>query len=217
MVDTIPVGIEIRQIFFGGFFTLGLNIPEHVVEISYTTNLNGPQVIAGSPFSRFIGNDGGVIDVENDLGLPNGGPEYITSLSWCFGDVPAGFGTFDPIGLGFRVMPDAPLGLNTNCLEFTTSTTPVPNLISSCVDFTVQENTDRVVIFPQKQILNLPENKRYNIGDTIDFSLLALCSPSSLIPLVNPEILELLPEELSYVPGSWLIGCLLYTSDAADE
>ena len=205
VVDTIPEGIEIQTIFHGGYFTSGLSAPEHIVNISYTTNLNGPQLISGSPFSRFSSNNGGSIDVENDLGLPNGGPEYITSISWCFGDIPAGLGTYDPIGLSFQVRADAPVGVATNCLEFTT-TTPSPNLIEDCVDLIVQENTDDAVVFLSKNILNTPASGSYNPGDTIKFRLLVLCSPSSTIPLVNPEILDLLPEELSYVPGSWQIG-----------
>ena len=205
VVDTFPKGIEVQEIYFGGFYAGGLSVPENIVTISYTTNLNGSQVIAGSPFSRWIGNDGGLIDVENDLGLPNGGPEYITSLSWCFGDVPVGFGAYDPIGLSFQVRADAPVGVATNCLEFTT-TTPSPNLVEDCVDLIIQENTNQTVIYPSKDIIDKPLSGDYNPGDTIEFRLLALVSPSSIVPLVNPEILDLLPQELSYVPGSWQIG-----------
>ena len=205
VVDTMPEGVEVRVIYFGGFYTSGLNLPENIVTISYTTNLNGPQVIAGSPFSRWIGNGGGAIDVGTDLGLPSGGPEYITSLSWCFGDVPAGFGAYDPIGLGFRVRSDAPVGIATNCIEFTT-TTPNPDMIEDCVDMIIEENTNRAVIYPSKDIRNLPPSGKYNPGDTIEFNILALSSPGSTVPLVDPQILDLLPEELSYVPGSWNIA-----------
>jgi len=207
VVDTIPLGIEIQQIFHGRYSTSGLSVAEDIVTISYTTNLNGPQVIAGSPFSRFIGNNGGAIDVENDLGLPNGGPEYITSLSWCFGDVPSGFGTSEKIGLGFQVRMDAPVGVATNCVEFTTTTTsPPPNLNQDCEDLNIQENTNLAVVFLTKSIKNLPIGGSYNPGDTVEFSLLGFSSPSSTIPLVNPEFLDLLPEDLSYVPNSWQLS-----------
>ena len=205
VVDTIPEGVEIQEIFHGGYSTSGLSAPVDIVTISYTTNLNGSQVISGSPFSRFSVNGSGSINVENDLGLPNGGPEYITSLSWCFGDVPAGLRTFDPIGLSFQVRSDAPVGVATNCIEFTT-TTPSPIFNGQCVDLNILENTNQAVVFPSKTILDLPPSGNFNPGDTIEFRLLAASSPSSIVPLINPEILDLLPEELTYVSGSWQIG-----------
>ena len=203
--DTIPAGIEILSFLHGGYYYGGLTGADSMIMITYTTNLNGPQLVPGSPFSRY-GPTGNAIDGEDDLGLIRGGPEYITSITWCFGDVPAGFGMSDRVRLDFKVNTDAPVGLTTNCMEFTTSSiSPTPLLVEDCVDFDITENTNDAVAYPWKRIMNLPANGKFNPGDTVEFNLTIQNSPSATIPLVNPEIYDLLPEELEYVSGSWNI------------
>jgi len=66
IVDNIPADIEVKSIKHGGYAYGGLSGPENIINISYTTNLNGSTLIAGSPFSRY---ETGSIDVVSDLGL----------------------------------------------------------------------------------------------------------------------------------------------------
>ena len=215
IVDTIPTGVEIIRLYHGGYFFSGLagSTGNDIVTISYTTNLNPSQVIAGSPFNMWLENDY-FIDVEDDLGLTKGGAEYITSISWCFGDMPVGFGLYEDILLDFQVRLDAPPGTATNCMEFT-STTPSTNYIEDCENLNIIENTNGAITYAWKRALNVPPSGRYSPGDTVTFNLLAQNPSTAGSSLVNPEVFDLLPPELTYVPGSWQIPAWSQTFSTA--
>ena len=83
--DTIPPGIEVTQFNVGGWFYGGLAEGEFRVDVYYTTNLNGPTLAPGSPYSIWHPDD---FTTTTDLGLISG--EYITSINWCFGNAPIG-------------------------------------------------------------------------------------------------------------------------------
>ncbi|MEM9820423.1 MAG: SdrD B-like domain-containing protein [Bacteroidota bacterium] len=203
MVDTIPSGMEITEISHGAYYYGGVRGGDNIVTIAYTTNLNGPTVITGSPFSRYLGSSQ-TIDVENDLGLTIGGPEYITSIAWCYGNSPAGFGLYDNVRLFYQIRLDASPGTVTNCVEFTT-TTPGATLEEDCKDLTIVQNTNGAIASPRKIDYNNTAADYYNPGDTITFQIRAMNDAAAGAPLVDPELLDLLPADLSYVPGSWSI------------
>ena len=52
--DTIPSDIEVTEISHGNYYYGGISGPEHIVNISYYTNLGGPYLIAGSPFFAMV-------------------------------------------------------------------------------------------------------------------------------------------------------------------
>ncbi len=195
--DTIPSDIEITSFSLGGWYYGGLTGLEDILNVSYTTNLNGPTLISGSP--RSIWTDD-VIDVVTDLGLTIGGGEYITSLNYCFGDVPAGFDNYSNIILGFTVKPTASPGTVTNCSELS-STTSGFNLTDDCADLTVAASASLAQLNPVKDVW--PGAVVHNRGDNIVFQIAIRNELGGSDSIIDPIAYDLLPEGMEYVPGSW--------------
>ena len=194
--DTIPNDIEITSFSLGGWYYGGLSGPSDIMNVSYTTNLNGPTLLSGSPRLMWT-ND--VIDVENDLGLTIGGGEYITALNFCFGDIPSGFEEFSPIELTFVVKSSTSPGVVTNCSELST-TSPNFELRNECVDLTVAANAGIARLNPVKSIWPSGTHDR---GDIIVFQIAIRNELGAVDSVVNPIAYDLLPEGMEYVSGTW--------------
>lgn len=201
LIDSIPEGLEITSFGNGAWFYGGILEHEHRVDIYYTTNLNGPTLVPGSPFSIY--DEGFIHDVENDLGLTIGGTEYITELQFCLGDIPAGMSTYQDILINFEVMDGAEEGIRTNCIEVSTSTDSI-DWINSCANINILPNANGAVLNPFKG-LKLGETNLFTNGDTVTISMRAANGGSAGMDLVNPVVYDLLPPQLTYVPGSWQI------------
>ena len=194
--DTIPNEIEITSFTTGGWYYGGLSGGEYILNVSYTTNLNGPTLLSGSPRSIWTEE---VIDVENDLGLTFGGGEYITSLNYCFGDVPAGFNNYSNVDINFTVKPGASAGVVTNCSELSTISSSF-NLRDSCVDLTVAANAGIARLNPYKSTWPSGVHDR---GDIISFQIAIRNELGAVDSVINPIAYDLLPEGMEYVPGTW--------------
>ena len=194
--DTIPSEIEITSFSLGGWYYGGLSGPSDIMNVYYTTNLNGPTLLSGSPRLMWT-ND--VIDVENDLGLTIGGGEYITALNFCFGDIPAGFEEFSPIELAFVVKSSASPGVVTNCSELSTTSLGF-ELRDDCVDLTVAANAGIARLNPYKSIWPSGTHDR---GDVIVFQIAIRNELGAVDSVVNPIAYDLLPEGMEYVSGTW--------------
>jgi uncharacterized repeat protein (TIGR01451 family) len=205
VVDTIPAGLVIQEIYHGGYFFGGQGGATDIVTISYETNLGGPFVIAGSPFSMF---ENGRIDVYDDLGLPMDNSEYITVINWCYGDVYSGFETYRNIRLGFLIPQSVPAGDITNC-TFQSSTTPATSFINNCITFEVMPSSAGFRPSLRKYILDdlgsweESHSSSLGIGDTATFRLRLRNSSSSIDNLIDPIAADFLPAGLDYVAGSW--------------
>ena len=195
--DTIPAGIEITGFSAGGWYYGGLTGIEDRVNIYYTTNLNGPTLVPGSPFS--IWQPESYIQSNGDLGLVTGGPEYITSINWCFGDVPAGFANYDPMEMWYEVRNTATPGVITNCADLSTST---PGVFASedCADLTINALTSGANLNPIKE--KLPGGY-LDQGDIFTFQIAIRNETGTADSLENPIAYDLLPEGVTYVPGTW--------------
>jgi len=153
----------------------------------------------GSPYSIWNANDYIITD---SLGLiPE--VEYITSINWCFGDVPAGFASFEPISLDYEVMANAPIGTITNC-SVLSSTTVGATLTNDCVDLLIEESIPGTRLNPIKR--KLPSNEtNYDQGEIFPFQITIRNEISAADSVENPIIYDLLPEHLSFQPGSWFL------------
>ncbi|MEO1624800.1 MAG: SdrD B-like domain-containing protein, partial [Bacteroidota bacterium] len=196
--DTIPAGIELIDFTLGGWYFGGVSGTSNLMSITYTTNLNGPRTVPGSPFT--IWDPSFRIDVVNDLGMPTGGGEYITSLNYCFGDVPAGFASYESIRSNFVVMSSAPLGTITNCANISTSSSGI-TLTPGCASLDVNASPSGITADPTVWYAN--NDSFYNVGDTMRMFLTTKNVNISTNNLVNPTLVTLLPLELSYISGSW--------------
>ncbi|MFK8103423.1 MAG: SdrD B-like domain-containing protein [Saprospiraceae bacterium] len=200
ITDTIPAGIWIRRFSMGGWYYGGATGPApNIINVSYTTNLNGPTLVAGSPFSMW--DHTFFIDVEDDLGLLPGGGEYITSVTYCFGDVPAGLATYEPIRLDHSVMASAATGIITNCAELTTSS-PGIVLDEGCANLNITASAPGSIPDPWKSFRFNNVNYFHDIGDTTTVFLRTKNGSSAGMDLTNPTMYELLPAELTYISGS---------------
>jgi len=194
--DTIPPGIEVTQFDVGGWYYGGITGDQFRVDVYYTTNLNGPTLAPGSPYSIW---DPNVFITTADLGLTSG-VEYITSINWCFGDVPAGFTTYEEIEVQYSVMNTAPSGVVTNCSEFSTSTSGA-TLIDDCVDLTISSLTTGANLNPTK--ITRPNNVTFDKGDTLGFRIVISNDLGTADSLEDPTVYDLLPDGVTYFPGSW--------------
>ena len=199
--DTIPQGIEVSEFTTGGFFYGGLRENEFRNNVYVTTNLNGPYLVPGSPFSIFRPIP--IVNTITDLGLTPG-VEYITSISFCFGDVPAGFSNFEPIMIDFEVMDNAVPGIVSNCAELS-STTAGALLEVDCVDLNILPKSIGINLAPDKTIEN---NQTFNRGETINFQLGVNNGVGASDSILNPVVYDLLPDGVTYVPGSWTIPAI---------
>ncbi len=200
ITDTIPAGIWIRRFSMGGWYFGGATGPApNIINVTYTTNLNGPTLVSGSPFSMW--NHTFYIDTENDLGLLPGGGEYITSITYCFGDVPAGLATYEPIRLEHRIMNGTPAGTITNCAELTTSSAGIV-LDEGCVDLNIVLPLAGSVPDPWKSFRLNAVDYFHDVGDTTTVFLRTRNGTSAGMDLTEPTMYELLPAELTYISGS---------------
>ncbi len=205
LIDTIPDGLVIQKIHHGGYYYGGLLGADNVITISYETNLGGPYVISGSPFSLW---ESGPIDVYSDLGLPSDNSEYITVINWCYGDVYSGFGMYRNIVLDFLVKTDAPIGNLTNCTD-QSSSTPGASYINGCATFEVLSGVAgfrpslRKYIRTSTGTWSETHTESLGVGDTATFRLRVRNSSSSIGNLPDPIAADFLPEGLEYISGSW--------------
>jgi len=204
VIDNIPAGLEVDRFSLGNYTYLGLSGSSNIVNVSYSTNLGGPYLIAGSPFSIW---DDTVFDVDDDLGLVSGGPEYITQIEWCFGDISSGFDSYEDVRIDFTVMSGTPVGLLTNCANIIT-TTSSPNLTENCADLNINSAASGSKASPQIRVDDngtwvANYSGAFSIGDTIDFQLRVRNSSGYSGALTDPIVANHLPEGLDYVNGSW--------------
>ncbi len=203
--DTIPPEMEVFRIHHGEFYYGGLSGPDSAVTITYNTNLGGPFTISGSPFVIW---EDGFIDVVNDLGLTIGGPEYITDIHWCFGTGQSGFTNYKDIRLQVLVRPGTPVGTVTNCSSLST-TAAGATLNTDCYDVNILAPYTGFRPSPTKSIKDSDDNwvnstpEVFSPGDTLSFRLNVRNSGSAGDSLHNPVVVDLLPVELDFVPGSW--------------
>ena len=194
--DTIPNEIEITSFELGGWYYGGVSGPSDIMDVYYTTNLNGPTLLPSSPRSIWT-ND--VIDIATDLGLTTGGGEYITVLNFCFGDVPAGFDNYEPIALNFTVKPTAPPGTVTNCAELSTTSSGF-FLDDDCADLLINNSSALARLNPVKSIV---PNGIHDRGDIVSFQIAVRNELGATDSIVDPIAYDLLPEGMEYIPGSW--------------
>ncbi len=208
IVDTIPSEIELTQIDHGNYAYNGPrgNVDyEERVTITYTTNLNGSQIVPGSPFSIW---DFGSVYL-TDLGLNVGGTEYITSVSFCYRDIPSGFFSYDDINLHFRVRDNAPPGIVTNCAYPTSDTDLSPTVTVDCANINVNAPIVGHLPGANKEVWRGGTDYFYkgsfNPGDTVRYKIQVYNSSSVSDPIDNPIMADLLPPELSYITNSWVL------------
>lgn len=194
--DTIPPGLDITQFDVGGWYYGGVSGPEYRVDVYYTTNLNGPTLVPGSPFSIWDPND---FISKSDLGLVEG--EFITVINWCLGDAPLGFGTFEEIEIQYNVMDTASAGVVTNCGELT-STTPGATMNNGCVDFNISPLDPGIKLNPNKAYVPYVT---FNQGDKFFFRLVIKNELGGADSIVDPVVYDLLPEGVKYETGTWFL------------
>ncbi len=199
IVDTIPEGVQINRFSLGGYYYAGLTGPSDRLDLYYTTNLNSATLVPGSPFS--IWDEDTYISAEDDLGLVPG-VEYITSLSYCFGDVPAGFSMYEDIYLEYNIFSDAPVGIATNCAEITTSTSGI-TLDEDCANINIIEAYAGALVDPYKTYLGKTASSFHSIGDTLTMAIRLANASEAGQDLIDPSMYDLLPDALTYIPGSW--------------
>jgi len=198
--DSIPAGVRITDFNTGAWYA---NVPYSNVEITinYKTNLNTNwQSTSGSPYALNANDNVSV----SSLGLAAG--EYITHLSWVAGPdffpIGSGISSNGWLTLNYYIDPGASAGVITNCVSFGGKDPSVaPTGGNQCVDVNINEFTAGV--FAGLDKWHTDNNEFYSQGDTINVYLTVRNTHLSMDSLKDPTIIDLLPVELEYVPGSW--------------
>ena len=213
--DAIPGGITVTKFTSGAHFDpcsilTGVNT---AVTILYQTNLNSTyQLVPGSPFPYGVATE---VDVSS-LGLSSG--EYITQLRWEYGDVCPGFLIWERLEISFVVNDDAPTGTAaiTNCASFGTTTSGAVQTWGAgaeCVSINITASVSGIYPGPQKEVFengSWDDNSSqiYGVGDVVQLRIRAKNGITASDPIQDPVIVDLLPLELDYVPGSWTSSSL---------
>ncbi len=210
MEDAIPEGLEITYIGIGAYYVAGPYDPNNLkVTVQYKTNLNNASWIntPSSPYGIYDADDGSAegeqIDVST-LGLASN--EFITNIRWDFGPDPMTLnsGNYIDVVLDYTVMDDATLQIVENCVEFSADETIVIDGSSdTCVDLEIEAPQGNAIAHPYKSITSSNPGP-FQPDDVITFQLRPRNAPIAGLDLVNPVIVDLLPEGLSY-DGSWEI------------
>jgi len=198
--DSIPAGIEITNIGLGAHY---YNIPATIdLTIRYQTNLNTSWVTTpGSPHINWAGEDGSQEDVST-FGLAAG--EYITLIRWEFGPdaMPISSGGYYDVVLDFDVMLNATDGTYTNCYT--------AGYQGGTIITTGFNNCDNYNILPTVTDANLnPVKSRpggiLSPGDTETFQLAVRNEWGAGDSLESPIVYDLLPDGVTYQPGTWTL------------
>ncbi|MEZ4888702.1 MAG: SdrD B-like domain-containing protein [Chitinophagales bacterium] len=201
MTDTIPAAMLLTKTESGGW----TNAPFTNVYVRYQTNLNNGAWIDW-PGSPFLGDEDAQLSV-SALGLASG--DYVTMVQWDFGNVPVGFdsdgnrprvtGTLlatdhngDPVNVGDEIE---------NCVFLSGENNGIVYTERQCASTTVA--LPKPDLDPAKLIVD--EQTFYYPGDTVTFEIEIENNDGSTGIMVNPTVMDLLPEELEYLVGSWTI------------
>ncbi|MGB0387493.1 MAG: SdrD B-like domain-containing protein, partial [Ardenticatenaceae bacterium] len=198
--DTIDPAFNVYRIR-SGYYSVPLSLT-----IRYQTNTNPTWVdLLGSPFDSLDNDDVNV----SDLGL---GDDYITAVQWDFGDAPPGFRDYtQPRIYATLINPDNEGNAvnvgdeKSNCAKLTWDENGTPVELENCEIVTVIEdpnggaNANNPKVDAEKRV---ETDGPYLPNDTVTYRIMVR-NLSSDNPYINPMAMDLLPDELEYVDGSW--------------
>jgi len=198
--DSIPAGLEITDIGLGAHY---YNIPANIdLTIRYQTNLNTNWTTTpGSPHIHWVGEDGSQEDVST-FGLAAG--EYITLIRWEFGPdaMPISSGGYFDVILDFDVMLTATDGTYTNCYTAGYQGGTINTIgANNCVNYNILPTISDANLNPVKS----RPGGILNPGDTETFQLAVRNEWGAGDSLENPIVYDLLPEGVTYQPGTWTL------------
>lgn len=204
--DVIPAGIEVRKIGIGAWYTDTESATGNLnIYLEYQTNLNGTWT--QTPNSPFQGHEGANGEQEEVSSFGLAGNEYVTRIRWRFGPdaLPPGGGMYHNAEIDFRIFDNASPGTVTNCITGHSTSGTINHIYSdNCVDLEILPLLGGFKPSPYKQVES--GDVVYEIGETVTFSIRARNSSTASSNIDDPILADLLPEELTYVPGSWVFS-----------
>jgi uncharacterized repeat protein (TIGR01451 family) len=205
--DNFPTGLRPERFTTGSFYSgvVGVSLTK---TIKYKTNLNTTWQTV--PVSTNLSTN--IEYSTSSLGLASN--EYITGLRWEFGPDPwpVGAGLSDNIRIYYEKIPSStPLGMTTNCMVAGGDTVTWVNYYQNknCHTFEVTDQPTGYVIETIKRqrpqgstVWSSDDGPNFNSGDIVEFSLWLRNAPNSQSDILNPSMVDLLPEGLEYIDGS---------------
>ncbi len=202
-IDTIPPGLEVLEIGLGAhYINTYFDYDSIKLNLEYQTNLNTVWTTSpNSPFELEAANTGDSEPVSN-LGLAAG--EFITMIKWQFGPdpMPVSSGAWIEMAIDYQVMPSATPGIVTNCFTAWDSLGLITSFSTPCVDLEILALNAGATLNPIKSVLPF---SNVNPGDTVSFQIAIRNEGGAGDSLGNPIAYDLLPEGITYVPGTWNI------------
>lgn len=187
--DELPTSqVEVTRIYTGTYTS---NFTGDV-EVRYKTNSN-PTYTA---FTAYATNTN--LDVGNQITLAPG--DFITGVEFRYTNVPVGFDVKNRPRIFVRADADLAQGETIeNCAEQTWTYKTQTGINSNCTRPTV--DVPRSVIQITKS--DLTNENPYTPGESVQFRLRPELRRNSRRDLENPIVMDLLPQGVNYVPGSW--------------
>jgi choice-of-anchor A domain-containing protein len=200
LTDPIPPQIEVTDIYTGAFSGSPSGLATNIM-VEYQTTSKGWTPVTGSPFP---GVSSSYIRVST-LGLANN--EFITALRWSFGALPATYMVASP---KFNVRVLTSTDRDGNPVVVNQVITNIATL--TYTDFTGDKTTTTsapLTIRSPRPVIQL--EKGLSTGTTIAhggtgaFYIRLRNVVTAAQPLINPVMGDLLPAELTYLPGTYTI------------
>jgi uncharacterized repeat protein (TIGR01451 family) len=194
ITDSIPPQFEVTSITVGSD-----SIYTGLVTIRYQTS-SSPGVWVNWPGGPFPDNNQ-TLNVSS-LGLPAG--TYLTAVQWDFGTIPIDFNPTSPRIMGRVINPDRNGSLVSDGSSMTNNATVAwtyqgePDDLDDSVTNTVREPIAEPGV--QKSVLTTGP---YIPSAIVRYRLQVSAQGNSPSVLINPIVMELLPADLLYVPGTW--------------
>ena len=198
LTDPIPPQIEVTDIYTGAFSGSPAGLATNIM-VEYQTTSKGWTPVTGSPFP---GVSSSYIRVST-LGLANN--EFITALRWSFGDLPATYRVASP-KFNVRVLTSTDRNGNPVVVDQVITNTAV----LTYTDFTgakTKTTSAPLTIQSPRPVIQL--EKGLSTGTTIThggigaFYIRLRNVVTAAQPLVNPVMGDLLPANLTYLPGTY--------------
>jgi len=200
MTDTLPAAMQLTNTESGGW----TNAPFTDVYVRYQTNLNNGAWIdwVGVPF------DGSTDEQLPVSALGLGVGEYVTMIQWDFGNVPVAFDSDGnrPRVTGTLLSTDHDGNLVNigdiieNCVFLSAENAGTIYTERQCATMIVE--APRPDLDPDKLILTPGP---YYPGDTVTFEIEVENNEGASDVAINPIAMDLLPEGLEYVVGTWSV------------
>ena len=199
VVDEFPGLIRVQSVSAGKYEQSGVPAGATTLTVQYKTNLNATWRNWSPPGLAL--NAGGTFALV-DIGLSEGGPEWPTAVRWAFtGPVAPGFVNFEDATVDFRLVPEAPATVITNCAVGTASSAGVTHR-AGCAFISSKRADIRTVHAVHAQIAS-PATNPFDIGDEVTLEARIGNGATASESVYEPAMAVLLPRGIALVPDSY--------------